>query len=67
MRGQLTYRLSEEGIELEEFSQNFWRKQPPNSYVRGSDPIDAGYKTDALEVTQLVMLTFISSVGDHMS
>ena len=67
MTSSLTSKLAEEGIELEEFSHNFWGEKPPNSYVNGSNPIDAGYKSSNLEVTQLTMLPFISSVGDHMS
>ena len=59
--------LAAEGIELEEFHHNFWGQHPPNSYVNGKDPIDAGYKTKDLEVTQLIMLPFISNVGDHMA
>ena len=67
MKSSLTAKLAEDGIELEEFSHNFWGEKTPNSHVNGKNPIDAGYKSNNLEVTQLTMLPFISSVGDHMS
>ena len=44
LNGELTIMLAAEDIEPEEFSCNFWREKPPNSYVNGKDPIDASYK-----------------------
>ena len=65
--GELTRLLSTEGIELEEFSHKFWGKDQPDSHVNGNGPIAAEYKSKGVELTQLLMLPHIDSVGDHRS
>ena len=59
--------LSAEGIDLEEFSHNFLGDDPPDSHVNGNRPIVVGYKSKGLEVSQLIMLPYIESIGDHIS
>ena len=67
VNGELTRSLSTEGIDLEEFSYNFRRTDPPDSHVNGNGPIVAGHKSKGMELPQLVMLPYIDSVGDHRS
>ena len=59
--------LQEKGIDLEEFSSPFWSGNPPASHVNGNEFIVLGIKSKNLEVTQLLLLPWISSVGDHRS
>ena len=63
--GRLYSIISSEGIRMVEFSHRFWGDVPPNSHVDGTDPITAFYGTDNLEVTQLLQLSHMCSVGDH--
>ena len=65
--GPLRRMLENEGVDLEEFSRKYWDKKPPNTYIDGTNPIDAGYKTPDIEVTALCMLGFMESPGDHRS
>ena len=53
------------GIDMVEISHRFSGEKPPNSHVDGTDPITAFYGTGNLEVTQLLQLPHISSIGDH--
>ena len=48
-----------------EISHHSWRDKPSNSHVDGTDPITAFYGTGNLEVTQLLQLLHMSSIGDH--
>ena len=59
--------LEAEGVELEEFSHKYWGNKPPNTYIDGTTPIDAGYKTPDIEATAFCMLGFMESPGDHRS
>ena len=43
--------LSEEGVQIEEFSHDFWGGEPLDSHINGNEPIVAEYKTKGLEVT----------------
>ena len=63
--GKLAAMLAQEGVEFREFSHVFWGDKPPNSRVEGTHPVTAGFCTKNLEVTQLLQLPHISSVGDH--
>ena len=63
--GELRKILEGEGIGLMEISHRFWGEKPPNSHVDGSDPIAAFYGSSNLEVTQLLQLPHLSSIGDH--
>ena len=65
LNGELTKIMESEGIEMLEISHKFWGETPPNSHVDGSDPITAFYGTNNLEITQLLQLPHISSIGDH--
>ena len=67
MDGPLRKMLEAEGVGLEEFSHKYWGRKPPNTYINGEIPIDAGYKTPDIEVTAFCMLRFMKSPGDHRS
>ena len=66
VKGNLTKLLSRKGIEMEEFGGGFC-VEGVDSHVYGKGRITGGWKTRNLEITQLVMLPFIESVGDHRS
>ena len=57
--------LETKGVGLVEVSHKYWGAVPPNIYSNGRIPIDAGYKSPDVEVTNLCMLPFINSPGDH--
>ena len=65
MDGKLRKMLEAEGVGLVEFSHKYWGKTPPNIYINGTIPIDAGYRSTDIEVTNFCMLPFINSPGDH--
>ena len=65
IKGELTLLLQEEGLELEEVTQEFWSRDAPASHINGDKFIVLGMKTKNLEVTQWLMLPWMSSVGDH--
>ena len=44
LRSDLVACLTADGI-LEEFSQKFYGRTPPNTFMRGTHPIDAAIKT----------------------
>ena len=52
---------------MEEFSHRCWGNTPPKTHVRGSAPIDGGYISPEIEITNLCMLNFVDSPGDHRS
>ena len=55
------------GMGLVEFSHKYWRVVPPNTYINETIPIDAGYRSPDIEVTNFCMLPFITSPGYHRS
>ena len=57
--------LEDETLGLEEATNKVWGNKPPNTYVRGSDPIDYVLHTNDIEVQLLRMNSFAESVGDH--
>ena len=57
--------LEAEGVRLVEFSHKYWGAVPPNTYITGTIPIDAGYRSPDIEVTNFCMLPFINSPADH--
>ena len=65
MDGPLRRMLETEGVNLREFSHDWWGWTPPHTYVNGKIPIDSGFATDDVEVVNLCMLPFYQSVGDH--
>ena len=67
VNGIFTLLLAEEGVEMEEFGEDFCVGEKVDSYVFGSGRISGGWKTSNLELTQLIMLPFKESVGDHRS
>ena len=50
---------------LEEVSHRAWGDKPPNTNIRGKDPIDGVWASSTLEVVGFKILSFYSSVGDH--
>ena len=67
MDGPLRRMLGEEGVDLEEFSHKYYGRVPPNTFIDGKIPIDAGYKTPDVEIKAFCMLSFLDSTGDHRS
>ena len=57
--------LEAEGVGLIEFSHKYWGAVPPNTYINGTIPVDAGYRSSAMEVTNFCMLPFINSPSNH--
>ena len=57
--------LEAEGVCLVEFSHKSWGVVPPNMYINGKDPIDAGYKSPDIEVEKFYMILFINSPVSH--
>ena len=43
MDGKLRKMLDTEGVGLVEFSHKYWGPIPPNTYINGTIPTDAGY------------------------
>ena len=64
MEGELT-KLLEKEVDLEEFTSQFWNGKPTASHINGNDFIVLGMKSKNIEVTQLLLLPWLSSVGDH--
>lgn len=64
--GELTKQLKEQ-VELEEFTSPFWFGKPPASHINGNDFIVLAMKLKNIEVTQLLLLPWSTSVGDHRS
>ena len=62
---EFTKMLQQEGIEMVEFGQQFCGDQKVDSCSFGKGRITGGWRTGGLEITQLLMLPFIESVGDH--
>ena len=50
---------------LEEVSHRAWGDKPPNTNIRGKDPINGVRPSSTLEVVGIKILSFYSSVGDH--
>ena len=65
LNGELRKLMEGEGIRIFELCHHFWGETPPNSHVDGTDPITDFYETNNLEVTQLLQLPHMSSIGDH--
>ena len=65
--GAFTQLLAKEGIDLEEFGEDFCQGQDVDSHMYGRGRIVGGWKTRDLEITQLLVLPFMQSVGDHRS
>ena len=63
--GALSKLLAQEGIQLQEQSHRFWGNELPNTYVDGSDPIDGVWCTPDIEITDMKILPFSESPGDH--
>ena len=55
MDGPLGKMLEKGGVNLEEFSHKYYGNSPPNTFIDGKIPIDAGYKTPDLEITAFCM------------
>jgi hypothetical protein len=60
-------KLTENNIEMEEFTHKCWGPEEPYTHYAGKSPINSGYKTPELEIVNLSMLTFAESPGDHRS
>lgn len=64
--GPLARKLTHASIRLVEISHSFWpRGTEPNTYFRGSQPIDGIYVSPDIEATSLLSLSFHEGVGDH--
>ena len=64
MDKKLAVCLTADGI-LEEFSQKFYGRTPPNTFMRGTHAIDAAIKTLRLEIAYFGLLPFYESPGYH--
>ena len=50
---------------LEEVSHRAWGDKPPNTNLRGKDPIDEVWASSTFDVVGFKILSFYSSVSDH--
>ena len=57
--------LESEGFGLIEVSYKSWDTVPPNTYLNRNIPIDAGYCTPDMDITNFCMLPFINCPRDH--
>ena len=64
-KGKLFSKLAADGIHLEEFSNKYWGRKPPHTFLNGTLPIDGAYKTKDVEIVNFAMLPFSMSPGDH--
>ena len=55
VRGAFTELLRQEGIEMEEFGNDFCEGKKIDSFIYGNGRIAGGWKTRGLEITQLMM------------
>ena len=53
------------GLNLREVTHTHWIGQEPNTYIRGSDPIDTVYYSEELEIVSTKQLSFHQGVRDH--
>jgi hypothetical protein len=67
LRNKFYMKLTENNIEMKEFTHKFWGPKEPHTHYAGKSPIDSGYKTLEMELVNLNMLTFTESSGDHRS
>ena len=65
MDGKLRNMSEAERAGLVEFSHKSWGVNPPNTYINGKCPIDAGYRSSYVKVTHSCMILFINSPGNH--
>ena len=63
LRGKLPRLLQQAG--LSEVSHTRWGGTEPNTFARGSQPIDGIYISQELEIMSIVILPFDESIGDH--
>ncbi len=52
---------------MEQFSYKCWGPKAPCTHPAGKSPIDGAYKSPEVKITNLCMLTFAESPGDHRS
>jgi hypothetical protein len=67
LRNMLYTKLTENNIEIEEFTHKCWGPKEPYTHYAGKSPIDGSSKTPEMEIVDLSMLTFMKSPGDHKS
>ena len=65
LKGPLAKHLMGPGLNLLEATHTHWVGEEPHTFVGGSEPIDAVYYSDKLEITSTKQLSFHQSVGDH--
>ena len=63
LTGSFTSKLQEIG--LLEISHRCWGDVEPNTFTRGSKPIDGVWASAELEIGGFKILPFSESVGDH--
>jgi hypothetical protein len=65
LTGCITCRLLAMG--LQEATHSKWEGMEPHTYVRGSEPIDAVWHLQDLEIVSTLQLSFHKGVGNHCS
>lgn len=67
--GPLAKQLMGPGLKLKEATHTAWVGEEPHTFIGGSEPIDACYYSEELEVVCLStkQLSFHQGVGDHMT
>lgn len=65
IEGKWTEKLQEESISLKEALISMLGIMSPKIYVNGSIPIDAVYHTNDIKISNIKLLKFLESGGDH--
>ena len=65
--GPLKKMLEKGEVELEQFSHKYYGSTHPHTFIDSKILVDTGYKTPDVEIASFCMLSFLDSIGDHMS
>jgi hypothetical protein len=65
LKGKFNKVLTRTGLDMEEFTHKSWGPNQPCTHIKGSVPVDGGYKLSEIEVLNVCMLPFLDSPGNH--
>jgi hypothetical protein len=64
-KGKFSRKLAKMNLDMHKFSHKYWGPTPPNTHIKGTQPITSGYISSKIEVLNLAMLNFRDSLGNH--
>jgi hypothetical protein len=65
LKGKFNKALTRTGLYMEEFTHKCWWPNQPYTHINRSIPINGGYKSSEIEVSNVCMLPFLDSLGNH--